>query len=202
MTETTPSTIPAVIEYIAIHPKTELLGSLTEKEIADFKRDVILQAQGDPVMLSDDTPAIVAALMFAAVYNVATEVVLCQSNKAMVLLFDHQAVKPLRPKNVNEKIWTQILLEKEKDISTNDANRESTIDLQKIWQRAAEENDLISCVNYFIKSLADHLQPCATLRLRGTIPCLPLMAAIYVTRPYGQNIIYTDADLRSVTLFS
>jgi len=71
----------------------------------------------------------------------------------------------------------------------------------KLWRRAGEENGFIACVKFFIELLLKELRPCVALHLRGSVPSLPLLAAIYVARPYGQTIDYTDDAGRNVILF-
>jgi hypothetical protein len=194
--------VSEAIEYFPIEPKTELLGSLSPKDVANFTRDIILQAQGVAVQISEDTPPIPAALALAVAYDVATEAVLRRENGALILLFDHEAVKPLRPDQVDESIWQEIMKEKERVIASEAPARELTIDLLKLWRRASEENGFIACVKFFIKLLIKELQPCATLHLRGAVPCLLFLAAVYVARPYGKTIDYTDDAGRNVILFS
>jgi hypothetical protein len=202
MSEITPISVPGAIEYVPLEPKTELLGVLTPDDVANFKRDIILKAQGVAVQISEDTPPIPAALAFAAAYDVATEAVLRRENGALILLFDHEAVKPLRPDQVDESIWQEMVKEKEKVVALEAPARELAIDLIKLWRRAGEENGFIACVKFFIELLLKELQPCLALHLRGAVPSLPLLAAIYVARPYGKTIKYTDDAGRNVILFS
>jgi hypothetical protein len=202
MLEIVPLSVPGAIEYVPIEPNTELLGSLTPEDVANFKRDIILGAQGVAVQISEDTPPIPAALAFAAAYDVATEAVLRRENGTLILLFSHQAAKPLRPSGVDESIWQEMAKEKERVIASETLARELAIDLLKLWRRAGEENGFIACVKFFIELLLKELRPCVALHLRGSVPSLPLLAAIYVARPYGQTIDYTDDAGRNVILFS
>jgi hypothetical protein len=205
MSQTTSSFVPMTTEYITVQPKIALLGSLTPQNIADFQRDVMLQAQGDSVELSEGMPPLLSALTFATVYDLVQEAVFRLANGQLVLLFDHQSTEPLRPAEVEKSVWIEILKIKNKSIAVQDVSGpapEVTIDLSAIWNRTREHDDLIARTKLFIKSLAGYLQPGLTVHLIGEIPNLPFLAAVYLVRPYGHTIDFTDAKGETVTLFS
>ena len=199
------SSPPVATEYVVVQPQTTLVGSVTPASIASLQREVTLQAQGEAVELFDGMPPITTALSFAATYDIADEAVFRISNGRLVLLFDHQPKETLRPKEVDETIWAEILKVKNKGVTVQDISTpitETVIDLATLWSRVREHDNIIVSTKLFIKSLAGALEPAITVRLRGEIPNLPLLSAIYLIRPYGHTVIFEDAHGASVTLFS
>jgi hypothetical protein len=196
--------VPVATEYVIVEPKIALLGTLTPQNVADFQRDIMLQAQGDTIELSDGMPPLLSALTFATVYDIAMEAVFRLNNGTLVLLFDHQANEPLRPK-VDESVWTEMLKVKNKNMIVQDVScptPEVTLDLSAIWSRTREHDDIVARTKLFIKSFTGYLQPSLAIHLRGEIPCLPLFVAVYLIRPYGHTIDYIDAQGVNITLFS
>jgi hypothetical protein len=194
-------------EYVVVRPQTTLAtaGSVTPANLAALQQEVALQAQGEAVELFDGMPSITTAFSFATIYDIADEVVFRLSNGQTVLLFDHQSKETLRPEVVNESIWSEILKVKNKSVSVQDVSMptpELTIDLAGLWSRVKEHDDLVVRTKLFIKNFFNTLSPAMTVRLRGEIPNLALLAAIYITRPYGHTIIFEDAQGTSVVLFS
>lgn len=199
------SSVSVATEYVVVQPQTTLVGSVTPANIASLQREVALQAQGEAVELFDGMPPLTTALSFAAVYDIADETVFRLSNGQLVLLFDHQPKETLRPEEVDESIWAEILKVKNKGVTVQDISTptsETVIDLAALWSRVREHDDIIARTKLFIKSLAGALEPAITVRLRGEIPNLPLLSAIYLTRPYGHTVLFEDAHTGSVTLFS
>lgn len=199
------SSPPVATEYVVVQPQTTLIGSITPTDIASLQREVTLQAQGEAVELFDGMPPLTTALSFAAVYDIADEAVFRLSNGQLVLLFDHQPKETLRPEEVDETIWAEILKVKNKGVTVQDISTptpEVVIDLAALWSRVREHDDLIARTKLFIKLLAGALEPAITVRLQGVVPNLPLLSAIYLTRPYGHTVIFEDAHGGSVTLFS
>ncbi|OGQ44847.1 MAG: hypothetical protein A3H42_01260 [Deltaproteobacteria bacterium RIFCSPLOWO2_02_FULL_46_8] len=201
----TGSSSPLVaIEYVVVQPQTTLVGSVTPASIASLRREVTIQAQGEDVELFDGMSPLTAALSFAAVYDIADEAVLRIRNGPLVLLFDHQPKEILRPEEVDETIWAEMLKVKNKSVAVQDISApapETVIDLVALWSRAQEHDDIVARTRRFIKSLVRALEPAMTVRLRGEIPDLPLLSAIYLVRPYGHTVLFEDAHGGSVTLF-
>ncbi|PJA89711.1 MAG: hypothetical protein CO137_02770 [Candidatus Magasanikbacteria bacterium CG_4_9_14_3_um_filter_32_9] len=199
------SSPPIATEYIIVQPQTTLVGSITPANIELLQREIILQAQGEAVELSDGISPLTTALSFSAIYDIADETVFRLSNGQLVLLFDHQPKETLRPEEVEESIWTKILKIKSKSVVVQDISApkpEIILDLVALWGRIREQDDIIARTKLFIKSFAKALEPAITIRLCGEIPNLPLLSAIYLARPYGHTIIFEDAHNESVTLFT
>ncbi|MBI5222349.1 MAG: hypothetical protein HY980_02525 [Candidatus Magasanikbacteria bacterium] len=199
------SSVSVATEYVVVRSNTSLLGSITPENITAFQRDIMLQTQGEAVELSDGLPLLISALTLATIYDIAKEAVLHLNNGALILLFDHQSVEQLRPEEVDESVWTEMLKVKNKSIAVQDIScptREVMIDLSAIWDNTRAHDDIIARTKLFIKSLAKYLKPGLTIHLRGEVPCLPLLTAIYLMRPYGHTIDYTDAQSANVILFS
>ena len=199
------SSPPVATEYVVVQPQTMLVGSVTPADIASLQREVTLQAQGEAVSLFDGMPPLTTALSFAAMYDIADEAVFRISNGQLILLFDHQPKETLRPEEVNETIWAEILKAKNKNIAVQDISvpkSEVVVDLAALWSRVREHDDIVARTKLFIKSLASVLEPGLTVRLHGEIPNLPLLSAIYLARPYGHTVTFEDAYGNSVALFS
>jgi hypothetical protein len=206
MLQAIPSPLVAT-EYTVVQPQITLVapGSVTPANLATLQREVALQAQGEAALLFDGMQAMTTAFSFATIYDIADEAVFRLSNGQAVLLFDHQSKEALRPEVVDETIWAEILKVKNKSVTVQDVATpapELTIDLAGLWSRVKEHNDLITRTKFFIKNFFNTLSPAMTVRLRGEIPNLPLLTAIYITRPYGHTIIFEDAQGTSVVLFS
>jgi hypothetical protein len=199
------SSIPAMTEYVLVQPKTLLVDSVTPAMIESLQREVILQAQGEAVELFADRSSLTVALAFATVYDIADEVILRLSSDQLVLLFDHQPKDTVRPNQVNEALWAEILKIKKKSIFVQDIlapKTEVTIDLSALWSQVRKHDDPIAHTKLFIKALTEVLEPAVTVRLLGEIPNLPLLSTIYLVRPYGHKIIFEDNQSLTVTLFS
>jgi hypothetical protein len=79
---------------------------------------------------------------------------------------------------------------------------ELKINLGSIWNKAPEHDDMVARTTFFVKSFFSVLKPAITISLQGEIPSLPLLIAIYLARPYGHTITFTDNHNNTVTLFS
>ncbi|GEM_PF-2395688 len=196
---------PVATEYVVVQPQTTVAESITPANIVSLQREVTLQAQGEAVELFDGMPPLTTALSFVAVYDIADETVFRLSNGQLVLLFDHQPKETLRPGEVDETIWAEILKAKSKSVAVQGISAPTSgivIDIAALWSRVREHDDIIARTKLFIKSLAGVLKPAMTVRLRGEIPNLPLLSAIYLARPYGHTVIFEDTHGGCVTLFS
>ncbi len=199
------NSIPEATEYVVVQPKTTLAETVTPAAIASLRREVIFQAQGEAVELFDGMPSLTTALSFAAAYDVADEIVFRIDSDRLILIFDHQPKENLRPEEVDETIWKEILKLKEKIVIAQDTlapTPELTVDLAVIWERAGENNDIIARTKIFIELFVKELKPAVAVHLRGEIPNLPLLAAIYLARPCGHTVIFEDAAGNSIILFS
>lgn len=195
------------VEYVAVKPQTTLIstGSITPTNLVALQREIALQAQGEANLLFDGMPAMVTAFSFSTIYDIANEVVLLLKNGHAVLLFDHQSEEVLRPEEVDETIWTEILKVKNESVTVLDVPMpvpDLEIDLGYLWSLVNEHYDIITRTKLFIKTFFSALTPAMTIRLRGEIPNLPLLVALYITRPYGHTIIFEDVQGNSVILFS
>lgn len=191
-------------EYIPIQVSLPL-DLKDPQSIESFGRAVTLQAQGDAVELFEGHNSSKSAIMFASVYNVATEAVLHLTDTRSVLLFDHSSGFSLRPEHIDETIWSEILKFKNKGFSVQDVampEPETLIDLNWIWSHVKENDDTILRTKAFIKSFAPVLNPSLNIVLQGEIPTLPFLVALYLLRPYGQAIQYKDNSGATIPLFS
>ncbi|MBU1131870.1 hypothetical protein KKC32_01270 [Patescibacteria group bacterium] len=192
-------------EYVLIQPQTNLAESSTPENIALLQREVILRAQGEAVELFDGLLPLSTILTFAAIYDIADEAVFRLLDGRLVLLFDHQPKGTMRSEEVDEIIWAEILKVKSKGVTVQDIcgpKSEVIIDLASIWSRVRENDDIIARTKVFIKALFGFLEPAVIVRLRGEIPNLPLISAVYLVRPYGHRVIFDDARGNSVNIFS
>ena len=175
------------------------------QSVRDFRTQVTLQAQGDPAIFDARTPQTALALAFAAAYEVATQALMRLEDGRLVLLFDHETRELMPSEEVDETVWAEILKLKNKIVTAQDVAMpipELSIDLAAAWSRVKEGDDIVARTKLFLKALTPALSPCATLRLRGDIPALPLLAVLYLVRPSAYTVEYADVSGTVVTLFS
>lgn len=175
------------------------------QSVRDFRTQVTLQVQGDPAIFDARTPQTGLALAFAAAYEVATQALMRLEDGRLVLLFDHETRELMPSEEVDETIWVEILKLKNKIVTAQDVampTPELSIDLAAAWSRVKENDDIVARTRLFLKGLAPSLSPCATLRLRGEIPALPLLATLYFVRPNAYTVEYADVSGIVVTLFA
>jgi hypothetical protein len=195
----------AAVEYILLEPTVLLAQPMTPENLALFQRAIAFQAQGDYVELPAGWAGGQAAAALVAIYELAREAVVRLDDGRLVLLFDHEEQEKLRLEDVDETIWQEILKFKNKIDLVQDVaapKPELALDLALLWNRTKEQTDLLARTKIFIKELATALAPAMTIILRGDIPNLPLLAAIYLARPSGHRIIFENADKTRVILFS
>lgn len=195
---------PAVAtEYVLVSPPA--LDANDPRSVQDYRTQVTLQMQGDPAVFDAHTPEPALALAFAVAYDAATQVLLRLEDGRIALLFDHEARELLPPEGVDETVWSEILKLRGKVTTAQDVaapTPEMSIDLAALWSRTREHDDLVARTRLFLKSLAQELAPSATLRLQGDIPALPLLSAVYLSRPTAYAVEYADVSGTVVTLFA
>lgn len=174
------------------------------QSVRDFRTQVTLQAQGDPAIFDARTPLLGLALSFASAYDVATQALLRLEDGRLVLLFDHETRDLIPPEEIDETIWAELLKHRNKMTSAQDVatpTPENIVDISALWSRVKEHDDVVTRTKLFLKALAPMCTPCATLKLRGEIPALPLLAALYLARPSAYTVECADVS-GNVTLFT
>ncbi|OIO52204.1 hypothetical protein COY93_02310 [Candidatus Uhrbacteria bacterium CG_4_10_14_0_8_um_filter_58_22] len=191
-------------------------------QMDDFLYDLRLQVQGEAVEIPDGLPAAVAALTLAAAYELSAEVVFRprDDDDFRVLIFDHQGMPQeqlFRPDEVNETLWSEIKQAIETVTPVSEyltPSSDTEIDLSNVWSAVpdsavdahANNTDdsslLADRTKQFARSLVGQLRHGLHLHLFGEIPTLPLLVAVYLSRPFGLTVDYTDKSGRKATLFS
>ena len=223
MTKTTLNIAPSVVEYAVPQLDLGLLGQDGKNDqIDDFLYDLRLQVQGEAVEIPDSLPAAAAALTLAAAYELSAEAVFRprDDDNFRVLIFDHQGMpqeRLFRPDGVDETLWLEIKRAIETVTPVSEyltPSPDTEIDLSNIWSAVPDSADDISAnkandpnfltdrTKQFVRSLVVRLRHGLHLHLFGEIPTLPLLAAVYLSRPFGLTVDYTDKSGQKVTLFS
>lgn len=171
----------------------------------DFRNHITLQAQGEIAVLLDGLSGAMAAVAFSTIYDVAGEALLRLSDGPLVRLFLHTRERIAYTENITDDVWNEIRKIKNKRENIFDlagAPPEFHLDLASLWKQT-KDDAIVTRTKHFIKLLMSELRSSLVLHLIGEIPTLPLLAAIYLARPYGKEIFYQEnAEARQVLLFS
>jgi hypothetical protein len=179
-------------EYVSL---AVTIPPLDTEKLAEFKRSLILQCQGENVEVLA-CPSQAAPLLFTILYEVAAEAVVCIGERK-VLLFDHHARPSIRPRKVETIVWKEMRSLRKQYLPVGSLaapRREARLDLEKIWSKSTTEADLVLRTKSFLRESLDTLEPALTLTICGSIPLLPFLAAAYCLRPYGETIYYASAE--------
>jgi hypothetical protein len=180
------SEVPLVAaEYVSlVLPEVDLQNV---ESIKEFKQNVVLQAQGDPVIIEESLFTLVkAALAFGAIADVATQVLVRTSDGKTAMIFDHETREFLPGIEIDMTVWEETSASREslQPVSAVALPMpEITVDL---WEEGA---------------LVEKLKPCITLHLIGEVPVLRLLSAIYLARPMCRMMDYTNAVGETISLF-
>jgi len=161
-----------------------------EASIKEFKRNVILQAQGEPVIFEENlfTP-VTAALAFGAIADVATQILIRLTDGRLMMIFDHETRGFLPGLEIDMSTWEAIL--------------ESRKHLQFVSDVALPRPELVVDLGEGeLAEVAKQLQPCMTLQLKGEVSLLSLLAAIYLARPTCRTMDYVDGSGQTVNIFA
>lgn len=165
------------------------------QSVQNFRTQIALQVQGDPVVFDAKMPLSALALGFTVAYEVATQAFLQLEDGRKVLVFDHETRDLMQSETIDETVWSEVLKLKNKVISARNVatpTPETIIDLGILWNRTKEQDDIIIRTKFFMKNFVQNLSPSLTLRLLGDIPALPLLAAVYLARPAAYTVEYAD----------
>ena len=137
--------------------------------------------------------------VFKTAYNLSPEAIFKQKDGTIFLIWDHSIETVLRPERVDESLWQEIQ-EASLDFPFNKKRvTKTTIDIESIWKKNKLSKDSIKL---FIKALVKELKPSTVLILKGEIPNLPLLVAMYISRPYGKGIFFEDNYEERIRIFS
>ncbi|MFH2062538.1 MAG: hypothetical protein ABIJ46_00080 [bacterium] len=196
--------IREAVEYAVVRPEMALLDPSKPSSVSDLRYDVALQVQGTAAEIPDGLSPLVSALVMATIYDLSTEAVWRSPDGMLVLLFSHCSVEPLRPDGVRTEVWDEIVRLKEGVVPVSEVplpSPEIFVDLSEIWGQTEGDFDLVTRTVRFVGILAEHFRPGLILCLKGDLPTLPLLAAVYISRPFGVTIDYADGQEMRVNLF-
>lgn len=161
-----------------------------EASIKEFKKNVVLQAQGEPTILEENLFTLAtAALTFGAILDVATQVLVRLIDGRLVMVCDHETRGFLPGLEIDTATWEAIL--------------KSRKDLQFVDDVALPRPELsIDLGGGELAAVASKLQPCITLQLKGEVAILALLTAIYLARPTCKVMDYVDAAGQMVKIFA
>ncbi len=171
-------------------------------QLADFKKDIAGQIQGEIALFSEGWPCDYAAAAFSVAYDLCDEADIRLESGKIERLFNHSA----GPVSYSENVGSAISDELERLISKANANsrdvaRESHYDLEMHWNRI-KEGDAAHRAIVFADSLSSHLEKAETIQLVGRLPIAPLLAAILLARPHCRELYYQpDQNSSKIKLF-
>lgn len=191
-----------VAEYVVVVPPVLVLSD--PQSIMNFCRQVTLQVQGKPAIIDEQIANESLSLSLAVAYEVATRIVLRLEDGQMILIFDHETRNLVSEEKIDDSVWLEISKLKDDVVIVGDITLpplEHVVDLAVVWNEIDESNNLIDRTKTFLRKIVENSEPAMTLKLRGEIPSLPLLAAVYLLRPFGHTIQYQNNVGEHATLF-
>lgn len=181
------------------------LDTLNPESLQEFRTAIALQVQGDPAIFDERAPLGSLVLAFAVAHDVATQAILSLTNGRDILLFDHETRDVMAKKSIDDTLWTTVAELKESLPLFHDAMLpppQFSVHLDTIWNATEESDDIVERTRLFLEALILAFIPCIALQLRGDIPALPLLCAVYLARPTAQTVEYIDASGTTLALFA
>lgn len=182
-----------LIEYVRIQLPD--LNDFSQESVDGFKEKIILQAQGDAIILSTkDNPIPALCLALIAAYDHCPEVVI-ENDEKLIQIYNHHETDGLRP-SVDISLWP--VLKKIKQILRSSDNNdlpspEVVTDLSAV--HAVRSDD-------YAKLLIGELKPAIITTLQNPTSAIDALIAAYLAKPlcHELRLLLTDSGL--ITLFS
>gem|GEM_PF-2032525 len=155
--------IPAAVAYVT--PKLpENLPD--ENDIADLRKNITLQIQGEAVEVGENYPVAVLMILFDIAYQLCPELVVRLNTGERILIFDHQSVPVLRDNDIITDVGAGFsIFEFNKKKYADKIN----IDLGKIWEEQ-NKSDYLSAIKAAMGVAQKQFAPCQVAVLRGVAP--------------------------------
>jgi hypothetical protein len=158
----------------------------------DFKKNIAGQVQGEIALFQESWPVEIAALAFVVAYELSDEALVRLASGRIVRLFKHSDESVAYP----EKVDSSLSQELEQFITNSSFVSEPPspqpilqIDLAALWKKT-DPGETVKRTPVFAELLSSAFKPAEAINLSGELPILPLLSAIILARPHGQNINY------------
>ena len=151
--------IPKVIAYNFL----PLPKEFSEEFFKYLKNDIALFFQGEPVEVSEDNEIAILLLFFDIAHRVSPEMVLRMRDGKRFLIFNHQCVKVIRPKDILESFAK----EEEAEIMLKNPVKSLDIDIDKIWRANKKIGDYSQRISRSLKDLKKKIKPNEATTLIG-----------------------------------
>ncbi len=152
VSKTHSAAVPQLVVYTPLEPNST-------------PENITLQAQGEPVEISE-TPALhIIMKAFDIVHRISPEAILRLKTGERVLLFDHQNISVLR----DENIMTEFGKVQEHRLETDKTNflREHVIDLDSVWNDIKSAN-FFSSIGNALEKIQKEIRPSMVTTLIGS----------------------------------
>ncbi len=188
------TSIPSVVTYITPTFDTQILSSAKSKE--DLNRHILVQTQGEPVILSEDMD--IASLMYITnvIYTSSPELVFVTKEGLKIQIFDFTSEPVIRSADISTAF---ALLNKEAVIAGSTASLH--IDIKALWEKQIASNPeqrLYNCVQDILKQL----KTATKTTLVGKEPAvLFLLAQHYLSGKTKELWYQEDANSKPVRIY-
>lgn len=173
---------PEVIEYTPLHLPQHYKDNETSRQ--KLKNSILLQVQGDPVEIKDNTDIPTLMFAFDAIRTVCPEAIFRFTTGEQILIFNHQAKDVLRPDGIIEGFtdfnWKEVDGEKRKKLVLN---------LDTIWKKTSGHG-LLERIKLTLESVNDELEKADKIILLGNFQPLIVLFAQYKCYEFADEIYY------------
>lgn len=190
---------PSVTGYlpVEIFPDNSLA---TEEDIRNFRKKVLLSAQGGPALLSGRMDFLPLLIAFGTLYGNASELAFQFPDGRRALLFDHQNNFDIRPKGVDVRVSREIERAFEKRKNSKSAAGEYMLSFDSLWKKEFREKDILEGTLQMVKNFSS-FPHADKLYLKGEIPGFPADALLRVFRPLASEIFYLKSNGQIIKIF-
>lgn len=148
--------------------------SLDEKTLKILRDEVALKTQGDAAEFDEDSNTTALMAAFDIAHNVSPEVVLRTENRGLFLIFEHRSTSVLRSDNISAEFANEKAEENNNDESLAGIVE---INIEKIWDREADEENYINRVKKSLEEIRKEIKPSEVVILVGEKPAILFLIA-------------------------
>lgn len=181
-----------VVQYKMVAPTA--LNIKNPQSIKDFRKEIILQTQGYPVIFRESIELVTLAFAFSISFKFATQAILQLNDRKEFILFDHGTQNLINTHNFERSVHNKIITLRE-DLQNSDElatpSLEESINLEYIWNEIKDDSNIENKTLDFLEKISLIIQPSINLKLIGLIPALPLLATIYLVYSTANKIQYS-----------
>lgn len=169
--------IPEVVTYTKL--VLPLSIPLDSEQIKTLRKEIILQAEGEAVEVSEEYPIPLLMIALDAIHGVSPEMVLRLNSGTRVLIFDHWGKPILRDKDI-------FVINKATDYQEDkDFIPELNIDLESIWKKVGVKEDNLKAIRSVLDEIKKLIHPTIITTLIGKAPALLFLLTQHLL--YGKS---------------